>query len=54
MPHQKNYIDAPSKVDQLIQILHEKSRFQTIIKDKKADLTNKILILDQPARHTLT
>ena len=51
--HQKNYIDALLKVDQLVQILHEKSQSQTIMKDEKAGPANKILISDQLARCTL-
>ena len=51
--HQRNYVDALSKVDQPVQILHEKSRSQTIIEDEKAGPANKILISDQSIRHTL-
>ena len=46
MSYQRNYVDASSKVNQLIQILHEKSQSQTIIENKKAGSANEILISD--------
>ena len=54
IPCQRNYVNVLSKVNQLIQILHEKSRSQTIMEDEKAGLANKILMPDQLIRYTPT